>query len=260
MSFSTFLFFVGLLLALVAVSLAGKDYYKILGVSRDASEREVKKAFRKLALKYHPDKMKSEEEKKKAEKQFVEIAEGLTLKINNINIYGIYNFSKAHEVLSDSEKRKIYDQFGEEGLKSGAGGSGGFHGSPFNFNFNFDDFFKDFNPFGDGNGGGGGDFFQGGGGESSFHFSFGDFGGGGGGGEDVQEELTDDFGGFGGFGGFGDMGGLFGGGFADEGNSGNVKMICFTLKISYSYTLGGQKCRTVTKRVGNSVTTYTTCN
>ncbi|XP_065845396.1 dnaJ homolog subfamily B member 9-like [Oscarella lobularis] len=200
MSFSTFLFFVGLLLALVAVSLAGKDYYKILGVSRDASEREVKKAFRKLALKYHPDKMKSEEEKKKAEKQFVEIAE-------------------AHEVLSDSEKRKIYDQFGEEGLKSGAGGSGGFHGSPFNFNFNFDDFFKDFNPFGDGNGGGGGDFFQ-----------------------DVQEELTDDFGGFGGFGGFGDMGGLFGGGFADEGNS------------------GGQKCRTVTKRVGNSVTTYTTCN
>jgi curved DNA-binding protein CbpA len=103
---------------------AGKDYYKILGVPRDASESQIKKAFRKLAVKYHPDKIK-DGDKKEAEAKFIEIAE-------------------AHEVLSDSEKRRVYDQFGEDGLKSGAGGFGG---SPFEFNFNFDDFFKEFNPF-----------------------------------------------------------------------------------------------------------------
>ncbi len=68
-----------------------KDYYKILGVKKDASKEEIKKAFRKLALKYHPDKNKGD---KTAEEKFKEINE-------------------AYEVLSDDEKRKKYDQMGE---------------------------------------------------------------------------------------------------------------------------------------------------
>ena len=74
----------------------GKDYYKVLGLSRGATEEEVKKAYRKLALKFHPDKNKSAG----AEEKFKEIAE-------------------AYEVLSDKKKRDVYDQFGEEGLKGG---------------------------------------------------------------------------------------------------------------------------------------------
>ena len=82
----------------------GKDYYKILGIGKNASEDDIKKAYRKLALKYHPDKNKSSG----AEEKFKEIAE-------------------AYEVLSDKKKRDIYDQVGEEGLKGGVpgGGSGG---------------------------------------------------------------------------------------------------------------------------------------
>lgn len=72
----------------------GKDYYKILGISRTATDDEVKKAYRKLALKYHPDKNKAPG----AEDRFKEVAE-------------------AYEVLSDKKKRDIFDQFGEEGLK-----------------------------------------------------------------------------------------------------------------------------------------------
>ena len=73
----------------------GKDYYKILGLqSRGASEEDIKKAYRKMALKYHPDKNKSAG----AEEKFKEIAE-------------------AYEVLSDPKKRQVYDQYGEEGLK-----------------------------------------------------------------------------------------------------------------------------------------------
>lgn len=73
----------------------GKDYYKILGLSRGAiTDDDVKKAYRKMALKYHPDKNKSPG----AEEKFKEIAE-------------------AYEVLSDPKKRQVYDQFGEEGLK-----------------------------------------------------------------------------------------------------------------------------------------------
>ncbi|XP_066926680.1 dnaJ homolog subfamily B member 9-like [Clytia hemisphaerica] len=92
-----------------------KDYYKILGVSRTATDREIKKAFRKLAVKYHPDKNKSPD----AEQMFRDIAE-------------------AHEVLSDEKKRKIYDRYGEDGLKDQAG----FDSS--SFDFNVKDFFKDF--------------------------------------------------------------------------------------------------------------------
>lgn len=74
----------------------GKDYYKTLGLTKTATDDEIKKAYRKLALKYHPDKNKSP----LAEEKFKEIAE-------------------AYEVLSDKKKREVYDRYGEEGLKGG---------------------------------------------------------------------------------------------------------------------------------------------
>lgn len=70
----------------------GKDYYDILGIQKDASEDDIKKAYRKQALRYHPDKNKSPG----AEDKFKEIAE-------------------AYDVLSDPKKKDIYDRFGEEG-------------------------------------------------------------------------------------------------------------------------------------------------
>ncbi|CAG8617283.1 4074_t:CDS:2 [Paraglomus brasilianum] len=78
----------------------GQDYYNILGVSKDADDEALKKAYRKLALKWHPDKNK-EANREEAEKKFKEISE-------------------AYEVLSDKNKRQIYDVYGEEGLKGGA--------------------------------------------------------------------------------------------------------------------------------------------
>lgn len=89
----------------------GKDYYHILGIPRTATEEDIKKAYRKEALKWHPDRNPSN--KAEAEKKFKELAE-------------------AYEVLSEPQKRGIYDQFGEDGLKGGAGmGGGGMGGSPF---------------------------------------------------------------------------------------------------------------------------------
>ncbi|OAD79647.1 hypothetical protein PHYBLDRAFT_130062 [Phycomyces blakesleeanus NRRL 1555(-)] len=91
----------------------GKDYYSILGVPKTATEDEIKKAYRKQALKWHPDRNKDKIDVAKA--KFQEIGE-------------------AFEVLSDKDKRTIYDQYGEEGLKAGppppggAGGAGGFPG------------------------------------------------------------------------------------------------------------------------------------
>ena len=83
--------------------MAGKqDYYEILGVSRTASPEEIKKAFKKMAMKYHPDRNPGDKE---AEEKFKKINE-------------------ANEVLSDPEKRQIYDQYGEDGLKGGFGGAG----------------------------------------------------------------------------------------------------------------------------------------
>lgn len=72
----------------------GKDYYKILGVAKSANDDDIKKAYRKLALKYHPDKNKEPD----SEEKFKEVAE-------------------AYEVLSDKKKRDVYDRYGEEGLK-----------------------------------------------------------------------------------------------------------------------------------------------
>ena len=74
-----------------------KDLYAILGVARTATQDEIKKAYRKLARKHHPDLNKGS---KQAEERFKEI-------------------SVAHDVLTDPEKRKIYDEFGMEGLQSG---------------------------------------------------------------------------------------------------------------------------------------------
>ncbi len=105
--------------------MAKRDYYEILGVSKNASDDEIKKAYRKLAVKYHPDKNPGDKE---AEAKFKEINE-------------------AHDVLADKQKRARYDQFGHAGV-GGAGGnpfSGGGNpfgsGGAFNFNgqtFNFD--------------------------------------------------------------------------------------------------------------------------
>ncbi|XP_042475128.1 dnaJ protein ERDJ3B-like [Macadamia integrifolia] len=97
--------------------LGGKSYYDILQVQRGASDDQIKRAYRKLALKYHPDKNQGNEE---ANKRFAEI--------NN-----------AYEVLSDSEKRNIYDRHGEEGLRQHAAGGG--RGSGMNIQDIFRSFF-----------------------------------------------------------------------------------------------------------------------
>ena len=78
--------------------MADKDYYQILGVAKGASDQEIKRAYRKLALEFHPDRNKSKE----AEAKFKEV-------------------TKAYEVLSDSQKRKAYDQFGHAAFEGGAG-------------------------------------------------------------------------------------------------------------------------------------------
>ncbi len=79
-----------------------RDYYEVLGVDKSADEQAIKKAYRKLAMKYHPDRNPGDSE---AEEKFKEINE-------------------AYEVLSDSTKRQTYDQFGHEGV-NGQGGFGG---------------------------------------------------------------------------------------------------------------------------------------
>ncbi|KAG9490207.1 dnaJ homolog subfamily B member 9 [Eleutherodactylus coqui] len=113
------------ILLISEVILATKTYYDILGVPKTATERQIKKAFHKLAMKYHPDKNKSPD----AEEKFREMAE-------------------AYEVLSDENKRKEYDQFGHDAFSAGEKG-GNARNFYQHFNFNFDDLFKDLNIFGE---------------------------------------------------------------------------------------------------------------
>ncbi|KAH7925841.1 DnaJ-domain-containing protein [Leucogyrophana mollusca] len=140
----------------------GTDYYKLLAVDRNASDDEIKKAYKKMALKWHPDRNAGSEE---ASKKFKEISE-------------------AFEVLSDKNKRAVYDQFGEEGLKGGGGPSPGAGAGP-----------GGFSSFGG---------FPGG---TTFTFTSGPGGGGAGGFSptDPQKIFEQFF--KGGFGGFGGMGG-----------------------------------------------------
>jgi len=112
-----------------------KDFYKVLEVDRSASADELKKAYRKLAMKYHPDRNKDD---KVAEAKFKEISE-------------------AYDILKDADKRAAYDQYGSAAFDGSMGGGGGRGGNPFGGGFqggNFSDVFEDM--FGDFMGGGGG--------------------------------------------------------------------------------------------------------
>ena len=116
--------------------MAKRDYYEVLGVSKSASAAEIKKAYRRLAMKFHPD--RNQDKKSAAEKKFKESKE-------------------AYEVLKDSQKRATYDQFGHEGLRAGPGGRGGPRGE--GFADIFGDVFGDI--FGGGRRGGGPQVFRG---------------------------------------------------------------------------------------------------
>lgn len=116
---------------LVTLVAAGKDYYSILDVPRDAQKSQIKRHFKKLSRVYHPDKNSGDEA---ASQKFMEIANG---KVSNKEYQSDQSFDKlsfiAYEVLMDDEKRSIYDRYGEEGLKQNNGGGhghGGF-GDPF---------------------------------------------------------------------------------------------------------------------------------
>jgi molecular chaperone DnaJ len=102
--------------------LAKRDYYELLGVKRDASEQELKKAYRQLALKFHPDRNPGS---KPSEDKFKEINE-------------------AYEVLSDPQKRHRYDAFGHAGVGAGPEGAGGFDFNRSGFGDIFGDIFEDF--------------------------------------------------------------------------------------------------------------------
>src|SRR3954468_20417539 len=98
---------------------AKKDYYEVLGVNKDASSEEIKKSYRKLAMKYHPDR---NPDNPKAEEQFKEAKE-------------------AYEVLSDADKRAAYDRFGHAGVDPQTGGGPGFGGFADAFGDIFSDIF-----------------------------------------------------------------------------------------------------------------------
>ena len=102
--------------------MAKRDYYEILGVSSDVSEGNLKKAYRRLAMKCHPDRNPGDAE---AEAKFKELSE-------------------AYEVLSDAEKRAAYDRYGHDAFEGGMGGpGGGFHGGGASFSDIFGDVFGD---------------------------------------------------------------------------------------------------------------------
>lgn len=226
---------------LMAVTAAEEeDYYKLLGVKRTASDREIKKAFRKLALKYHPDKNKAPD----AEEKFKNIAQ-------------------AYEVLSDAEKRKKYDQFGSSAFKQGGDGANSqFH------DFDMHDFFRHFDDAFN--------FHQQQHGRAHFHHGHPDFGqqkphqhhrhggphsffGNAFNMDDLFSDFDDERDGWMGGGG-GPFGEVFGGGdsfasshFARHAQNHHSNM--------FHQRSGGQgHCKTVTQRVGNMVTTYTQCS
>ncbi len=116
-----------------------RDYYEVLGVGRSSTEEEIKKAYRKLAVKYHPDKNPGDHE---AEDRFKELGE-------------------AYDVLMDPQKRGAYDRYGHAAFQQGGGmgGAGGFH-DPF-------DLFREVFGAGGGSGGIFDHFFGGGGGDTS---------------------------------------------------------------------------------------------
>ncbi|MGL5663904.1 MAG: DnaJ domain-containing protein, partial [Cetobacterium sp.] len=116
--------------------MAKRDFYEVLGVAKGASDTEIKKAYRKAAMKYHPDKFSgaSDTEKKEAEDKFKEVNE-------------------AYQVLSDENKRAQYDRFGHAAFENGGGtGAGGFGG----FGGGFEDLGDIFGSFFGGSGGFGG--------------------------------------------------------------------------------------------------------
>ncbi|MDE7305569.1 MAG: molecular chaperone DnaJ [Alistipes sp.] len=108
-----------------------RDYYEVLGVEKNANADEIKKAYRKAAIKYHPDKNPGD---KQAEEKFKEAAE-------------------AYDVLSNPDKRARYDQFGHAGMAGAAGGAGGFGG--FGGGFSMEDIFSQFGDIFGGHFGGG---------------------------------------------------------------------------------------------------------
>ena len=109
--------------------MAKRDYYEVLGVSKSSSADQIKSAYRKLAVKFHPDKNEGD---KGAEEKFKEASE-------------------AYHVLSNPERKQNYDNFGHAAFENGGGGRGGF--GNFDFSSHFSDIFEDF--FGEGFGGGG---------------------------------------------------------------------------------------------------------
>ncbi|MGL5317555.1 MAG: DnaJ domain-containing protein, partial [Bacteroidales bacterium] len=108
-----------------------RDYYEVLGIAKNATADEIKKAYRKKAIQFHPDKNPGNKE---AEEKFKEAAE-------------------AYEVLSDDNKRARYDQFGHQGMNGGSAGAGGFGGG-----MSMDDIFSHFGDIFGGHFGGGGGF------------------------------------------------------------------------------------------------------
>ena len=109
--------------------MAKRDYYEVLGINKSSSADQIKSAYRKLAVKFHPDKNEGD---KGAEEKFKEASE-------------------AYHVLSNPERKQNYDNFGHAAFENGGGGRGGF--GNFDFSSHFSDIFEDF--FGEGFGGGG---------------------------------------------------------------------------------------------------------